>query len=125
MRIPFPIRELQCSQVRGLLVRVLGSRRCDGRAGVTPVNAVPRVSVIIPSYNSAHFLPACAASLQRQTWQDFEVLIVDDGSTDNIREVVADLRNEPRVRCVHQERRGLPGARNARPGRSRRVPGRR
>jgi glycosyltransferase involved in cell wall biosynthesis len=77
------------------------------------VTAMPRVSVIIASYNSAHFLPACVASLQRQTWQDFEVLIVDDGSTDNTREVVADLRNDSRVCCVHQERRGLPGARNA------------
>lgn len=43
---------------------------------------MPDVSVIIPVYNIKTLLPRCVASLQAQTWQDFEVWLVDDGSTD-------------------------------------------
>ena len=43
---------------------------------------MPDVSVIVPVYNIKTLLPRCVASLQAQTWQDFEVWLVDDGSTD-------------------------------------------
>lgn len=43
---------------------------------------MPDVSIIIPVYNIKTLLPRCVASLQAQTWQDFEVWLVDDGSTD-------------------------------------------
>lgn len=68
-----------------------------------------RLSVIIPAYNYAHFLPACLASVLSQTQVDIEVLVVDDGSLDDTRAVVAAT---PGVRYIHQANQGLSAARN-------------
>jgi glycosyltransferase involved in cell wall biosynthesis len=73
---------------------------------------MPRVSVIVPTYNCADLLPRAVGSVQRQTMQDFEIVIVDDGSTDETPAIVADLAQDRRLRPVRQENRGLPGARN-------------
>ena len=73
-------------------------------------NVCPGISVIIPAYNYAHYLPAAIESVLRQNYPAFELLVVDDGSTDNTAEVVARY-NEP-VRRVFQKNAGLPAARN-------------
>ena len=74
----------------------------------------PKVSVIVPCYNRAAFLPKAIASLHAQTLGDWECIIVDDGSTDNTAEVAANIAlNEPRVRLVQQTNGGLAAARNA------------
>ena len=74
----------------------------------------PTVSVIIPCYNQARFLPECIASLQAQTYPHWEAVIVNDGSPDDTRAVALKLsEGEPRVRYVEQENRGLSGARNS------------
>jgi glycosyltransferase involved in cell wall biosynthesis len=73
---------------------------------------LPVVSIILPCYNQAHFLPYAVSSILAQTYYDWETIIVDDGSTDSTREVAAQF-NDPRVRFISQENRGLPGARNA------------
>lgn len=74
----------------------------------------PKVSVIVPCYNQAAFLPKAIASLHAQTLGDWECIIVDDGSTDNTAEVAANIAlNEPRVRLVQQTNGGLAAARNA------------
>jgi len=73
----------------------------------------PAVSVIIPSYNCAPYLPAALNSVFAQTLQDFEVIVVDDGSMDDTRAVMQPCSSHPNFRYVHQENRGLPGARNA------------
>jgi glycosyltransferase involved in cell wall biosynthesis len=69
------------------------------------------VSVVIPAYNYAHFLPEAIASVLAQTWTDLELIIVDDGSTDNTPEVCA-LCTDPRVRPIRQANAGLSAARN-------------
>ena len=69
---------------------------------VTPeatVEPSPRVSVIIANWNAAALLRACLASLQRQTWRDFEVIVADnassDGSVDMVRAEFPDVRVLP------------------------------
>jgi glycosyltransferase involved in cell wall biosynthesis len=71
----------------------------------------PLVAVIIPSYNYADHIADCVDSVLAQTFTDFEVIVVDDGSQDNTREVVAQF-TDPRVKYIWQENKGLPGARN-------------
>jgi glycosyltransferase involved in cell wall biosynthesis len=72
---------------------------------------MPTVSVIIPAYNQGHYLGECVRSVLNQTHQDFEAIIIDDGSTDNTREV-ANSFDDSRIRYIYQENRGLSGARN-------------
>lgn len=72
-------------------------------------NIQPKVSVIITSYNHAQFLPDAIRSVQRQTYQPIEIVVVDDGSTDNTREVVKQFND---VKYVFQPNAGLSAARN-------------
>ena len=72
------------------------------------------VSIILPTYNRAKFLPQAFASIKSQTFTDWELIVVDDGSTDNTRELVEELtRAWPQpVRYQRQENQGAYGARN-------------
>jgi len=80
-------------------------------ASANPV--APTVTVIIPSYNYAHFIGTAIQSVQQQTYQDWECIVVDDGSTDNSRELVAAfVAADERIKYVYQANRGLAGARN-------------
>lgn len=72
---------------------------------------MPKVSVIIPAYNIAPYLPEAIESVLRQTYQDFEILVVDDGSTDNTVEVASHYA--PRVKLVIKDNGGPASARNA------------
>jgi glycosyltransferase involved in cell wall biosynthesis len=72
----------------------------------------PAVSVIIPAYNYARFLPRAIKSVITQTLRDFEVIVVDDGSTDDTAAVARGYLSDPRVRYIYQENRGLSAARN-------------
>lgn len=72
---------------------------------------MPTVSVIIPAYNQAHFLSDTLRSVLDGTYQDLEIIIVDDGSTDNTRQVAESI-SDPRIRYIFQENSGLSSARN-------------
>jgi glycosyltransferase involved in cell wall biosynthesis len=72
----------------------------------------PRVSIIIATYNFGRFLAETLENVFRQTLQDWELVIVDDGSTDNTREIVNRYLSDKRVRYVFQRNRGLASARN-------------
>ena len=75
--------------------------------------AMSKVSVIIPVYNSEAFLRQCIQSVIRQTYQNMEVLIIDDGSTDQSREVCEQFcRKDGRIRLYRQENKGVSSARN-------------
>ena len=54
---------------------------------------MPKITVFTPTYNRAYILPKCFESLNRQSCKDFEWLIIDDGSTDQTKELVTDGRN--------------------------------
>jgi glycosyltransferase involved in cell wall biosynthesis len=72
------------------------------------------VSIILPTYNRARFLPEAFDSIRRQSFADWELVIVDDGSTDDTEQVVAEWlpRVGGRARYVRQPNRGAYGARN-------------
>jgi glycosyltransferase involved in cell wall biosynthesis len=70
-----------------------------------------KISVVIPFYNSMAYLPVTLESILKQTFTDFEVLIINDGSTDNILEWAKGI-TDSRIRVISQENKGLAGARN-------------
>ena len=71
---------------------------------------MPRVSVIITSYDCARFVGRALRSALEQTYTDYEIILADDGSTDDTRDVV--MRCGPKVRYLYQPNRGLSAARN-------------
>ncbi len=73
---------------------------------------MPRASVVIPAYNQGRFLAEAVGSALHQTLPDVEVIVVDDGSTDETPSICADLATRPRVTIIRQANAGLPAARN-------------
>ena len=74
---------------------------------------MPRVSVVVPVYNVEEFLETCLDSLAAQTFEDFEAILVDDGSTDRSGEIVQRYADrDPRFRVDTQANGGLSKARN-------------
>jgi glycosyltransferase involved in cell wall biosynthesis len=74
------------------------------------MNEAPKVSIVIASYNRADFLPETLDSVLKQRFQDFELIVVDDGSTDKTQEVLRAY--EDRLQWFYQENRGPSAARN-------------
>jgi len=70
--------------------------------------AVPKVSIVIPVYNRVPLLIECLKSVRAQSFEDYEVIVVDDGSTEDVKQAVSPFR----VRYVRQEQQGPPGAYN-------------
>ena len=74
---------------------------------------MPKVSVIVPVYKVEAYVEKCLRSILGQTYQDMEVLAVDDGSPDGSGDICERLAQEDsRLRVIHQENQGLGGARN-------------
>ena len=74
---------------------------------------MPAVSIIMPAYNVAPYIAAAIRSALAQTFTDFELIVVDDGSKDETAEIVTGMaRDDDRIRLVQQSNRGLAGARN-------------
>lgn len=71
---------------------------------------MPKVSVIIPTYNCARYLPAAIESVLRQTYRDFEIVVVNDGSPDDTDSAVAPYLD--RITYIKQANLGAPAARN-------------
>jgi glycosyltransferase involved in cell wall biosynthesis len=71
-------------------------------------------SILTPAYNASAFIRETIESVQAQTWPSFELLIVDDGSTDGTAEIAAGYaRTDPRIRVLRQHNGGAAAARNA------------
>lgn len=81
---------------------------------MTNVHSLPtvRVSVVMPAFNVERFIGEAIQSVLSQTFGDFELIIVDDGSTDRTAEIIASF-DDPRIRTLFQANRGLAGARNS------------
>ena len=72
---------------------------------------MPKISVVVPLYNKACYIDRCLDSIFGQSFPDFEVIVVNDGSTDGS-EGVVERRRHTRVRLVSQENAGPGSARN-------------
>lgn len=82
--------------------------------GESRAEGMPFISIIIPCYNHGHFVDDAVDSLLRQTWQDFEIIIVNDGSTDEETNRILESYQRPKTRVLNLEKNsGLPAARNA------------
>jgi glycosyltransferase involved in cell wall biosynthesis len=72
---------------------------------------MPKVSVTICSYNCGMYIREALESILGQTFRDFELIVVNDGSTDNTREILESY-SDPRMTVIHQENIGIPKSRN-------------
>ena len=73
----------------------------------------PAVSIILPVYNAVLYLPQCLLSIQEQSFHDFEVLIVNDGSTDGSEKICEEFaQNDPRFLLFNKENSGVSASRN-------------
>lgn len=76
-------------------------------------NTAPLISVVVPVYNTLKFLHECLESIQNQTLQQLEVILVDDGSTDKSGDICDEYsQKDSRFLVIHQKNRGLSAARN-------------
>ncbi len=94
-----------------LLTGTAASRPPGARQAVARLPS-PAVAVIIPTYNRAAFIGEAIASVQAQSFQDWELVVVDDGSTDDTAAVVSGFLDDRRIRSVRQDRAGQSSARN-------------
>ena len=84
----------------------------SAHAGTFIVRSPLPVSVIIPTFNCGQFIAECLRSVVQQTWPDYEVIIVDDGSTDNTPEIAGPFLEDHRFKYIRTENRGCSAARN-------------
>lgn len=81
--------------------------------GGVSVNPIPMFSIVVPIYNVAPYLPRCIKSLQQQTLGDYEVICVNDGSTDGSGAIADEYAaKDKRIKVLHQANMGLGAARN-------------
>ena len=78
------------------------------------MNSQPKISVIVPVYKVENFLDRCVESIVGQTYENLEIILVDDGSPDNCPALCdAAAAKDARIRVIHQKNGGLSAARNA------------
>ena len=68
---------------------------------------MPKITVYIPTYNYARFLDAAIQSVLKQTMDDWELIVINDGSTDNTAEILEPYRAYPKIRILEHENKGL------------------
>lgn len=81
---------------------------------IPPVNKAPLFSVVVPVYNAENYITRCIDSLLAQKFTDFEILLIDDGSTDHSSQICNDYATKhSQIRVLHQANAGVSTARNA------------
>lgn len=77
------------------------------------MDKAPKISVIVPVYNAEQYLPRCIDSILAQTFTGFELLLIDDGSTDNSGDICDEYaKKDNRIRVFHKKNGGVSSARN-------------
>ena len=76
------------------------------------MNSAPLISVIVPAYNVEKYIKTCLNSLINQTYSNFEIIVVNDGSTDQTEEILRSYQSNPKFRIYSQKNGGLSAARN-------------
>lgn len=75
---------------------------------------MPELSIIVPVYKVEAYLPKCIESILKQTFKDFELILVDDGSPDRCGDICDEYaKKDTRIRVIHQKNQGVSAARNA------------
>ena len=75
-------------------------------------NKNPLVSIIIPVYNLAPYIEECIQSIQKQSYENLEIIIIDDGSIDSSSEICDKIAtNDTRIKVIHQNNSGVVMAR--------------
>src|SRR5689334_4331637 len=80
-------------------------------SAIMPENNAPLVSIVMPAYNRANFIIETIDSIQKQTYSNWELIIVDDGSTDRTSEIIMNIEDK-RIRYYKEQHRGMEDARN-------------
>ena len=75
---------------------------------MSDVNTYPKVSIVMPTYNRAKYIGETIQSVRRQTWQNWELIIVDDGSTDNTEDLISQM-SDNRINFLKAGRVGING----------------
>ncbi|HIK58844.1 MAG: glycosyltransferase family 2 protein [Verrucomicrobiales bacterium] len=73
---------------------------------------MPEISIIIPTYNSARYVTEAIESVLNQTYKNFEIIVIDDGSTDNTKEVLHPYLSAGQIQYIYQKNKGPGAARN-------------
>ena len=71
-----------------------------------------RLSIIIPVYNSGKYLEKCISSIKRNKCEEYEIIIIDDGSNDGTSEICDKYSDEFQIKVIHQKNSGVSNARN-------------
>jgi len=69
-------------------------------------------SIIVPVYNTSKYIDKCINSILNQTYNNYEIIIINDGSTDNSKEVLEKYKDNKKITIINQKNKGLSGARN-------------
>lgn len=70
-----------------------------------------KISIIMPAYNAGRWIAQSISSVLAQTYGDFELIVINDGSLDNTADIIRQF-DDPRIQCIYQQNKGLPAARN-------------
>jgi GT2 family glycosyltransferase len=73
---------------------------------------MPQISIVIPTYNGSRFIHSALTTVLSQTFSDWELIVVDDGSADGTPDVMKEYASEPRITILRQDNQGLARARN-------------
>jgi glycosyltransferase involved in cell wall biosynthesis/GR25 family glycosyltransferase involved in LPS biosynthesis len=106
-------RLVESQRTQRLLVERCAHPSVRGFSGRAAGTLVPQFSVYIPAFNTARYIRECVESALAQTYDDFEVVIVDDGSTDGTSDVLESFRRDPRVRLITRANGGIGAASNS------------